>query len=478
MNNRIVRVCTGIFVCAIALATVEPVVAGTFRNGWQYAVDPSYDSYGSVNGGIQVGGTIYEIYGMAIKEDPITNRITVALNSNLPLTGNPTGSEVCNGTTCFPVENNSVAWGDIFFDVSGTGNFQEAFDNGQIVGVRFSPNNDSRTPDGSRLETGVYTGITGANVAGQNAGFRNLYHNRQLVKDRGDLGNREPWMGDIAWNNPYYGSYGSSSGSWATSENLMPNIIANGEKRGDVTIESEAALVAQGFDPSWFFQTGSQILGFSFEKIPELVGDFIATLLQECINDGISLIGSLSEPSSTPVLPEPDLCDIPMRNEQAYIIQPTRIQGDLKIFENTFSHLWYDPDPEMGYTFRGQQDTLFTEILNFPCGLDADDKFTVSVGNLPLGEFQPGQSVNFSQLIPGITGVPEFTITGINPENDYTPFPSESQFASQLKFNVETPSFTIETFYVSVPEPNSVLSLILLGGAGVSVRFLRKKSKR
>lgn len=90
---------------------------------------------------------------MAIHENEETGEIWVGLNSNMPITGNPTGPQLCvSSGTCYNIRNDSVTWGDMFFDFSGTGNFQSAFDSGQMLGVRFSPNNDS----------GVGTGVSRA----------------------------------------------------------------------------------------------------------------------------------------------------------------------------------------------------------------------------------------------------------------------------------------------------------------------------
>lgn len=492
---------------AIAIATAstilvivpKPSLAATFRNGWQYALDPSYDSYGSVDGNIQVGGTIYETYGIAIKEDHETDTIWVALNTKMPLLGNPTGPELCvlnqAGTeVCYPVRNGSVAWGDVFIDLSGTGNLETAFELGEVLGIRFAPNNDSS------LETGVYRAVTGKNVAGENAGFQNIYQNRQFAKDRG-LGDLETWMGDLAWNNPYFGSY-SQPGNWDTGEGIMPNLIddnvvTSADKIADITIRNKDELIAQGYDPGWFFQDGEETFGFSFPKTAEFIGDFVMTLLQECINEGISLIGQFTNPTLDDPEPEPELCPIPMQNNQQYILEPTQTDDitGAKYYENAFSHLWYDPDPSMGYNFSGLPGTLFTGILNFPCGLTSiteDFTYSVSVGDVLLGDdFTIDNPLNFSDYADQLgdllvtdgnnkQGVQEFVITGFEQWTPLIPIegitPEEKiQMALQVSTNIEDPDFVITP--VTVPEPRFVLSLISFGLLGLKLRRKPHKSE-
>ncbi|MBP0017768.1 MAG: PEP-CTERM sorting domain-containing protein [Cyanobacteria bacterium SBLK] len=481
--QKLTGLCTAAVVGAIAIA--PPSVASTFRDGWFYSIDAGYDSYGTVNGNIQVGGTIYEIYGMAIHENEETGEIWVGINSNMPITGNPTGSQLCvSSGTCYNIRNDSIAWGDMFFDFSGTGNFQQAFDSGQMLGVRFSPNNDSG------VGTGVYRGVTGMNVSRYNAGFQNLYQYDQFAHNNGNLGNRDTWMGDLQWQDPYYGAY-STPGDWATNTNLMPNVIGSAAERvGDVTIRSQAELETEGFDLGFFFEQGANIFGFSFQKPAEMVGEFFATILQECINDGMTLLGKLtdSEPDPNPN-PEPDpdpepntLCEQTLG--QLHPLLPTAIDGDTKYFEAPLSHLWYDPDPAMGYNFQTMGNTLFTEILDFPCAVDFDDQFTVSVGDIPIpGVFGPGQGIDFSEyanllgdlLIEddnGVIGVNDFTVTDINPIDEDTPF------LLQVGFNQENGEFTMTSFVQPVPEPSSIAGLLLVGIMGLGTRLLRRNKMK
>ncbi|MDJ1173314.1 XDD3 family exosortase-dependent surface protein, partial [Roseofilum capinflatum] len=259
--------------------------------GWTYATDVGHDSVAGTeafDGTTKVGGTIYEMYGMAVKEDPETGRIWVALNSNLPITGRtvPTSwSQTFSPFLTFNVPDGNVGWGDMFFDFSGTGNFQNALDSGQMFGVRFADTNDSG------VEAGVYRGVSGKSVVSENAGFWNLdSHNSYVVNNGIGL---DSSMGDLAWHDSYYYPYDRPGLK-------MPNVIDSGERVGAVAIHNRTELENQGFDPSQFTQLGDEIFGFSFQKPDGMTGDFIATILKECINDGMALRSSFASGTKGP----------------------------------------------------------------------------------------------------------------------------------------------------------------------------------
>lgn len=464
MNQFVKALASGMTLAISSLlAATNPSTAAVLQNGWQYAIDPGNDSYGSVNGTTQVGGTIYEIYGMAIKQDTVNNRIWVALNSNLPLTGHDTGPTITADGRTFNIRNNSVAWGDLFFDFS-TDKFGSSDGANSFFGIRFSPNNDGT------LTPGVYGNITGRNVAGFNAGFQNLNQYNQFVRDKTGDGDRNTWVGELAWNNPYFDPY-TSPGSWSNPATLMPNVIGSGNRLGDVTNQTQAELTAQGFDPNFFFTQGSEIFGFSFEKPADFTGDFIATLLQECINDGVSLLGNFAPPLPPPP-PPPAECTVSLG--QRYALQPTSFDGDTKVFNDIPSNLWYDPDPNMGYDFTATNGTSFSQILAFPCGLAIGDRFKVIVpssgGQQTFSKtFQVGDSLDFltQQLIDVRNFKIEFEVA--NPQT--TP-----GFSIQLRFNEETGNFTMTPYTPTAPEPSSILGFVTFGVMGIAARKLRKRT--
>jgi len=132
---------------------------------------------------------------------------------------------------------------------------------------------------------------------------------------------------------------------------------------------------------------------------------------------------------------------------------------------------WYDPPSAYGFRYEMTGDSLFTSILNFPVGFE--NPFTVSVGDTNLGEFIPGDSIDFVSLLGG--GVSEFTITGLNVDPT-----NPTAFPIKLDFDTNTASFDmhalIEEDNQDVPEPVSVFSLLTFGSGVVLLR--RRKSRQ
>jgi len=133
---------------------------------------------------------------------------------------------------------------------------------------------------------------------------------------------------------------------------------------------------------------------------------------------------------------------------------------------------------EKGFEFVATDDTLFTEILDFPVG--EDDLFTVMVDDLILGEFSPGDRVDFLSLLG--SGVSRFKVTDIDYFIGNT---EETYFPIQLAFDKNVGSFKMrpivteeETKKQKVPESNSVWGLIGLGAFGVwKFMGLRKRKE-
>jgi hypothetical protein len=144
-----------------------------------------------------------------------------------------------------------------------------------------------------------------------------------------------------------------------------------------------------------------------------------------------------------------------------------------QIFNSVPSGYWYDPPTTYGFEFQALGDTLFTNILDFPIG--EDNRFTVSVGNRILGEFGPGNSVDFVDLLG--QGVSNFKITDIDSlsgSDEATAFPIK------LKFNEDVGSFQMRPFAQSqaVPEPSSVVGTLALGILGTTVVLKRRKKSK
>jgi hypothetical protein len=144
---------------------------------------------------------------------------------------------------------------------------------------------------------------------------------------------------------------------------------------------------------------------------------------------------------------------------------PTRRIDNGWLIEDMPSGAWGDPPMTPGFHYTMVSDSLFSSILDFPTGIDSDNRFTVSVGDQTLGAFGPGQSVDFQALLGA--AVSEFTISGIDPlvdSEDPTAFPL------RLAFTTPTASFRMDP----LPEPQGVPEPgLLLGMGAVAALSLR-----
>lgn len=146
-------------------------------------------------------------------------------------------------------------------------------------------------------------------------------------------------------------------------------------------------------------------------------------------------------------------------------ILPNATEGGWQVFRNVPGCRWYDPHTPYGFEFQALDDTLFSEILDFPVG--DDNRFTVSVGDRILGEFGAGDSVDFTSLFG--SGISNFKITGIDSLFGST---EETAFPIQLAFSDRTGSFKMrpfsqETSPQSVPESTSAIGLFALSVWGI-----------
>ncbi len=248
-----------------------------FAASWMYAHDAVGDSLDEHNAGI------FEIFGMGIKDDG--KNIWVGISSHMGRDGHYKDYSYDSAGNRYVISNGNIGWGDIFFDFSGNREFGISNDNRQLFGVRFAPGNDSK------VGVGVYSNVFGVGVQTENAGYRNFgrHHNTVLSK----RGQQQPNnVGHLAWNDPYWGERYTNS-SYTES---VPNVIASGNRVGDVISLDNNSLYAAGFDGGLF--QGSQLFGFKFSRSLFPNGNYIASLFEECLNDAIALRGNFDTPVS------------------------------------------------------------------------------------------------------------------------------------------------------------------------------------
>ncbi|TAG94905.1 MAG: PEP-CTERM sorting domain-containing protein [Oscillatoriales cyanobacterium] len=262
-------ICSGAIFCAMASVNQPQAVAATLSNGWNYAID-SFDDGVT---GAQIGGGEFEFYGIAIKETSDT--AFIAINSNLSLAGYADPF----------AQRGNINYGDLFFNFSGQ-DFNTANANGSLFGIRFAEGNDSGV-----ATTGIYSNVTAKNVTEINSGFSNLDRYNTRVQSAGGT----PSMGDLSATDPYFEQTGNGT---------VLNSIATGTKVGEISFLTPAALSVLGLNFGQFKATGSQTIGFSFNKSAMPSGNYIANFFAECANDAIAIKSSFTKESSEPV-PEP-----------------------------------------------------------------------------------------------------------------------------------------------------------------------------
>lgn len=233
-------------------------------SGWDYAIDSFNDG---VNG-YQVGGTAYEFFGMAFKEEG--DNLFIALNGNMPVTGVNAPSAL----------DGVISWGDLFFNFSGN-NFNIASTQGRLYAIRFAQTNNSNAPT-----LGVYRNVTATSVTSINSGFSSLSSYNTYVQTAGKI----PSLADLPANTSYF-----------NQTQPVLNAISTGNFVTSINFLDSTQLSNLGLNFNQFGATGSQTIGFSFDKNALPAGNFIANIFAECANDGMVLLGetqSVPEPFS------------------------------------------------------------------------------------------------------------------------------------------------------------------------------------
>jgi hypothetical protein len=246
----------------VGLISAKPSAAAAL-NTWHYAMDSFNDSIS----GNDVGGTKYEIFGLAMMQT--NDSVYFAINSNLPIWG--TNSSYANDAW--------VDWGDLILNFTGQ-NLNAA--NGNLIAIDFIRN------------FAVYDNVTVKSVATENGLRLNSLseYNGWVSRNGGN-----PSIGDLSAFDPYFD----------LSQNV-PNVITSGNRIGDVNIVDGSTLASLGLNFTPLGGTGSQTFGFSVDSSLFSIGNFIAHLAPECDNDIVSMIATITESQQEPEpVPEPSL---------------------------------------------------------------------------------------------------------------------------------------------------------------------------
>jgi hypothetical protein len=166
-------------------------------------------------------------------------------------------------------------------------------------------------------------------------------------------------------------------------------------------------------------------------------------------------------------------------------------------FNNVANRLWFEPPTAAGFTFKigdaatngasgGTGDgcivdkssialtpnptepSLFTKILGFPSGIDADELFSVLVGDKEIGKFKPNEVVDFVALLG--YGVSEFSVTGIDAEID-----PKNPLAFPIKLESNRDEFSFKMRAEAVPEPSEIAGIVTSAAFFAGLVFKRKR---
>ena len=154
-------------------------------------------------------------------------------------------------------------------------------------------------------------------------------------------------------------------------------------------------------------------------------------------------------------------------------VLPSETDEDWKVFNDAPSTCWFDPETNYGFEFQALENTLFTELLDFPVGIDADERFTVQVGEKILGEFSPGESVDFVSLVG--SGIAEFKILDIDTQQDLADVPFKVGFNGALASFQMRAIAEPEQIPTSIPEPGSVAGILTIGLLGIGGKLTKRK---
>jgi hypothetical protein len=187
------------------------------------------------------------------------------------------------------------------------------------------------------------------------------------------------------------------------------------------------------------------------------------------------------------------MCGSSQRNP----LLPDNFEDGWHSFNNLANRLWFDPPTAAGFTFKigdaatnggsgGTGDgcivdkslialtpnptepSLFTKILGFPSGVDADKLFSVLVGDKEIGKFKPNEVVDFVALLG--YGVSEFSVTGIDAIID-----QKNPLAFPIKLESNRDKFSLKMRAEAVPELSEIAGIVTSAAFFAGLVFKRKR---
>lgn len=216
------------------------------------SINDGYD-YGRVGASSQ-----YEILNAAVAQD--NTNLALAVGGNLPLAGvsNPAAKD------------GKVGYGAWFLNFAGK-SIREASDLGLLYAIVFAANG----------EAALYSNVKATSNTVDNDGFSSYERINAAVSRAGG--------------SPSAGALSATDAYWGNLSDPILNVMASGTKLGNATLLGANALNGSGL-------TGNHQFGFSVSKALLPTGNFIASLWEECGNDGIAVRDSVT---ATEAVPEP-----------------------------------------------------------------------------------------------------------------------------------------------------------------------------
>ena len=224
------------------------------------------DSFTDSTDGNSTGGTLYEMYGMAIKQ--VGEYIIVGVNTNFPLHG-----EVYSGT--------QISWGDFVMNFASDQSSYDSAAHNTTFAVKFMTNSAS---DSSAPQLGLYQNVIAQGVENSHYGW-------------GTWGQYSSYVLGQGASNPLLAG---KPNSYFDNSQSVPNSIASGTFVSNTGFQmlTQADLSALGIDfPTGLSanssQLGSLTFGFSFKRTAAMNGNFTGHLGMECANDVVAFPGTL-----------------------------------------------------------------------------------------------------------------------------------------------------------------------------------------